>query len=79
MPVTERYQPTPGVEPRPCQWSGLSDESDQHPAEVVLNDGQLREGQFLCKAHASLELAQNHVLLAKAVIELSLLPYKLKE
>jgi hypothetical protein len=39
----------------------------------------MREGQFLCKAHASLELAQNHVLLAKAVIELSLLPYKLKE
>jgi len=38
---------------------------------MILHDGTSHE-RFLCKAHAALELAQNHSLLAKALIELYL-------
>jgi hypothetical protein len=69
MPVIEQYHPAAGIEPRICQQADPSDKVNRHFAELILHDGPRRE-RFLCKAHAASALAQNHELLAKAVIEL---------
>ena len=70
MPVIEQYHHAPGIEPRICQQADPSDKANRHSAELILHDDGKRQERFLCKAHAATELAQNHVLLAKAVIEL---------
>jgi len=69
--IIERYNHAPGSEPRVCQHGDPADRANRHIAEMILHDGTSHE-RFLCKAHAALELAQNHSLLAKALIELYL-------
>jgi hypothetical protein len=70
MPVIEKYYHAPEIEPRMCQHADPSDKANRHAAELILHDGEKRQEHFLCKSHAAIDLAQNQVLLAKAVIEL---------
>lgn len=72
MPVIERYQYELGIEPRNCQGVDPSDKLSRHPAELILNDAERGQVQFLCKAHAAAALSKNPNLLAKAVVELCL-------
>jgi hypothetical protein len=72
MPVIEKYQYELGIEPRNCQGVDPSDKLSRHPAELILNDVERRQEQFLCKKHAATVLSKHSDLLAKAVVELYL-------
>lgn len=70
MPVIEKYSYAPELAPRLCQHSSPADKNARHNAEVILHEG--KDERFLCEKCAALELSSNHVLLAKAVIDLYL-------
>jgi hypothetical protein len=69
IPVIEKYIYDPNVEPRPCQGSDPAAHHLRHSVEVILHDENGQE-RFLCKMHAAIALAHNHVLLARAVVDL---------
>jgi len=69
--IIEPYIEDCGEEPRICQ-RAVSSSRAKCSAEIVLRD-EHGEDQFLCRTHAAQELRTNLDLLARAVIEISLI------